>query len=90
MIKFHGSGKSGRAAADYLEAEKDHAKRERANVEVLRGDPQLVAQVADSLDFKNRHTSGVIAWALEDNPDAGGYRQDPGQLRSLCLVRTGK
>ena len=68
MIKFHGSGKSGRAAADYLEAEKDHAKRERANVEVLRGDPQLVAQVADSLDFKNRHTSGVIAWALEDNP----------------------
>ena len=39
MIKFHSAGRSGRAAAEYLEAEKDHKDRERENVEVLRRRP---------------------------------------------------
>ena len=68
MIKFHGGGSSGRATAEYLEDETDHKGRERAGVTVLRGDPQLVGQVIDSLDFKHRRTSAVIAWAPEDKP----------------------
>ena len=68
MIKFHGGGASGRAAAEYLEDETDHKGRERTGVTVLRGDPQLVGQVIDSLDFKHRRTSAVIAWAPEDKP----------------------
>ena len=68
MFKFHKTGSSGGATADYLEDEKDHKGRERAGVEVLRGDPKLVGAVADSLDFKHRHTSAVIAWAPEDKP----------------------
>ena len=68
MIKFHSAGRSGRAAAEYLEAEKDHKDRERENVEVLRGDPFRVGQIADSLDFKHRYSSAVIAWAPEDEP----------------------
>ena len=68
MFKFHKTGASAAATADYLEDEKDHKGRERAGVEVLRGDPQLVGQVADSLTFQYRYTSAVIAWAPEDKP----------------------
>ena len=68
MFKFHKTGSSGGATADYLEDEKDHKGRERAGVEVLRGNPQLVGQVADSLTFQHRYTSAVIAWAPEDKP----------------------
>ena len=68
MIKFHKASRSGGVAADYLEDDKDHQGRTRENVEVLRGDPFRVGQIADSLDFKHRLTAGVIAWAPEDNP----------------------
>ena len=69
LIKFldHGTGNA-HAAARYLIGTHDHNGIERAEVKVLRGDPMAVAQVADSLDFKNRYTSGVIAFAPEDNP----------------------
>lgn len=69
LIKFldHGRG-SGRGAARYLLAKHDHLGIERAEVQVLRGNPELVGQVADSLDFQHRYTSGVIAWAPEDAP----------------------
>ncbi|WP_286294206.1 relaxase/mobilization nuclease domain-containing protein [Methylomarinovum tepidoasis] len=71
-IKFipRGTG-SAKAAADYLLQGRDHSGEKRAGVEVLRGDPQLVADVADSLDFVHRYTSGVIAWAPEDAPSDG-------------------
>ena len=54
-----------------------------AGVEVLRGNPDQVAAVADSLRFKHRYTSGVIAWAPEDRPsDAqiGAVLDDFGEL----------
>ena len=34
-------------------------------VEVLRGDPDMVAAVADSLEFEHKYRSIVIAWAPE-------------------------
>ena len=63
LITFakHGQG-SARAAADYLLAERDHAGEKRAEVTVLRGDPNQVAEVADSLDFKHRYRSAVLNW----------------------------
>ncbi|EQD27711.1 Relaxase/mobilization nuclease family protein, partial [mine drainage metagenome] len=69
LIKFlgHGTGNA-HAAARYLTGTHDHNGIERVEVKVLRGDPMQVAQVADSLEFKNRYTSGVIAFAPEDNP----------------------
>ena len=68
-IKFiaRGTG-SARAAAQYLLGERDAAGKTRDGVEVLRGDPDQVAAVADSLDFQHKYTSGVIAWAPEDRP----------------------
>ena len=39
---------------------------EREGVEVLRGDPDMVAAVADSLAFEHTYRSTVIAWAPED------------------------
>lgn len=68
-IKFlaRGSG-SGVAAADYLTGKQDANGRKRGEILVLRGDPAMVGELADSLDFKQRYTSGVIVWAPEDNP----------------------
>ena len=68
-IKFIARGRgSARAAIDYLLGERDAAGKTRDGVEVLRGDPAVVAAVADSLNFNHKYTSGVIAWAPEDRP----------------------
>ena len=68
-LKFlkRGTGSAAVAAA-YLLADKDAAGKTRASVEVLRGDPNLVAAVADGLPFEHRYTSGVCAWSAEDAP----------------------
>ncbi|MBZ0331025.1 relaxase/mobilization nuclease domain-containing protein, partial [Halomonas sp. ANAO-440] len=68
-LKFlrHGQGSTA-GAVRYLLQEHDHNGDRRAEVTVLRGDPHLVAQVADSSPHQWRYTSGVIAWAPEDNP----------------------
>ena len=69
LVKFlaRGTGSAG-AAAGYLLGERDAAGKPREGVEVLRGDPNQVAAVADTLAFEHRYTSGVIAWAPEDEP----------------------
>ena len=68
-LKFlaHGTG-SARKASNYLPGELDAAGKPREGVEVLGGDPHQVAAVADALPFEHRYTSGVIAWAPEDQP----------------------
>ena len=68
-IRFLGCGTgSARAAADYLVGERDAAGRVRPGIEVLRGNPDLVAAVADSLDFEHKYRSLVITWAPDDRP----------------------
>ena len=69
LVKFlaRGTG-SAQAAADYLTRELDSQGKVRDDVTVLRGDPDQVAAVADSLEFDHTYTSGVIAWAPEDRP----------------------
>ena len=68
-IGFLGCGTgSARAAADYLVGERDAAGRVRPGIEVLRGNPDHVAAVADSLEFERKHTSVVITWAPDDRP----------------------
>ena len=68
-VKFiaRGTGSAG-AAADYLLGERDAAGNVRDGIEVRRGDPDMVAAVADSLEFGHKYTSGVIAWAPDDRP----------------------
>ena len=68
MIKFHGGSRTGAGAAEYLVDFRDHKGRERPGIEVLRGNPEFVGNVIDSLPFKHRFTSGVIAWAPDDKP----------------------
>ena len=66
---FHARGTgSAAAAAGYLTRETDSQGEERADVSVLRGDPDQVAAVADVLEFEQKYTSGVSAWAPEDQP----------------------
>lgn len=68
-IKFlsHGQG-SAAGAVRYLLQEHDHNGEVRAEVTVLRGDPSMVAQVADATTHQWRYTSGIISWAPDDNP----------------------
>ncbi|MCY3820767.1 MAG: hypothetical protein OXH52_15645 [Gammaproteobacteria bacterium] len=68
-VKFiaRGTG-SAKAAADHLLGERDAAGKPREVVEVRRGDPDTVAAVADSLEFEQKYTSGVIACAPEGQP----------------------
>ena len=49
-----GTGSAGKAAG-YLVGERDAMGREREGVEVLRGDPDIVAAVADSLEFEHKY-----------------------------------
>ena len=88
LVKFlaRGTG-SARDAADYLLGERDAAGKPREGVEVLRGDPNEVADVADSLEFEHRYTSGVIAWAPEDEPTDAEIETGPGRLRGHGLGR---
>ena len=69
MVTFgkHGTG-SAQAAVDYLLGERDAAGIMRSHVEVLRGDPALVADLADSRDQVWRYSAGVIAWHSSDLP----------------------
>lgn len=68
-IKFlpHSKG-SGRAAAAYLLGEKDHQGNARADVQVLRGNPQMLGELIDSLESVHRYTSGVMAFHADDDP----------------------
>ena len=45
---------SARAAVDYLVGERDPDGHRREGVEVLRGNPDMVAAVADSLEFERK------------------------------------
>jgi hypothetical protein len=68
-IKFISTGKgSASAAKDYLLQKEDHKGIIRADIQVLRGNPEHVTQLAESLEFKHKYTSGVIAWHKDDAP----------------------
>lgn len=68
-IKFlpHSRG-SGRAAAAYLLGDLDHHGNARADVQVLRGNPQMLGELIDSLESVHRYTSGVMAFHVDDEP----------------------
>lgn len=69
MIKFlrHGTG-SAAGAARYVLADTDHLGVLREGVKTLRGNAEMFSAIADSCGFKQRYTSGVIAFAPEDDP----------------------
>lgn len=86
-IKFlkHGRGDARKAVA-YLLATHDHKGVERASVEVLRGDPQQFAEVANSLNFQHKYRSGVIPWAPEDKPSPQQIEKTLDQFESLAFA----
>ena len=57
-----GPARPGRRS-DYLLGERTAAGKLRDGVEVRRGDPDIVAAVADAFELEHKYTSGVIAWA---------------------------
>ena len=90
-LKFlaRGTG-SAAAAAAYLLAKRDAAGRERAAVEVLRGDPREVAAIADALPFKHRYTSGVVAWSRDDAPSPAQVERFVDAFEELAWAGLGK
>lgn len=87
LLKFlkHGRG-SGAKAAAYLIDDKDHQNIDRAGVTILRGDPQQFAAIADSLPFKQRYTSAVIAWHIEDQPTAEQINSTLDQFEQIAFA----
>ena len=97
MIKFlaHGTGSAAKAA-DYLTRERFPAQDQEQDqdqeknpeeVKVLRGNPDQVAAVADSLEFEHKYTSGVIAWSPEDAPSDAQIDRGGGRVREDRLGR---
>lgn len=64
------STSTGPEVVGYTLAEHDHNGERRQEVSVLRGDPEQVSRLIDSLKTVHRYTSGVLAWAPGDNPTA--------------------
>jgi len=69
-IKFLGRGKGkGSTATNYIMSEQDHTKKPRPiQPIVLRGNPKKTGELADSLDFKHKYRSCVIAFHPDDKP----------------------
>lgn len=84
----HGAGDA-RKATGYVLAERDHQGIERAGVAVLRGDPEQVATVANSLDFARRYSSGVIAWAKDDAPTPEQIQQTLDEFERVTFAGLG-
>ena len=61
----HSTG-SGSAVVDYL-VDEDRPGREAAKPEVLSGDPELTANLIDTISFKRKYTSGVLSFAPGEN-----------------------
>ena len=71
IVKFTRGGKGrARALARYLLRERDHKKKKRAAVRVLRGDPLDVGSLADRHLAKRvrKYSHAILAWAPEDQP----------------------
>jgi len=56
------------AAINYVLRDGKKPEADEEKVTVLRGNPQRVAALADSLDYKNKYSSAVIAWHKDDAP----------------------
>ena len=68
IIKFlkNGTGDP-KLAVSYLLGEQDHLGVNRAQVEILRGDPTVFSALASSVKFQYCYTSVVIAWSPRDH-----------------------
>ena len=60
----HGTG-TGNAAIHYL-IRTDYPGREKKSPEVVRGDPDVVLTIINSLDTKWKFTSGALSWHPDD------------------------
>lgn len=70
LVKFFsgGTGK-GKTPVEYLTRETDSRGVRRSPLpEVIKGNPNQVIQLIDSVDFKYKFHSGVISFAPEDEP----------------------
>ena len=72
-IKFIKTGGTIRDAINYLLREKDHQKKRRPVVQVMRGDPEQIKALGRAIENdpkrkSSSYASAVISWAPEDRP----------------------
>lgn len=84
----HGQGSCAKAEA-YLLGEKDAKSELRSGVRVIKGDMHITTQLADSLEFKNKYTSLVIAWHPSDKPTDGEVEEVLGEFEALAFSGLG-
>ena len=87
LVSFlrHSAGPAAKASA-YVLAETDAMGVRRAGVDILRGDPEEVAEIADGLPFRHRYVSGVIAWAPDDGPTDAEISQVLDRFEELAFA----
>ena len=82
LVKFiaHGTG-SAQAAADYLTRETDSQGEVRDDVVVLRGDPDAVAAVSDTVEFEHKYAQfSELGWAAS-RTETNAQRAKTGAVR---------
>ena len=93
LIKFfaRGSG-SGRGPVEYVTRTTDPLTKELREPapEVVAGDPTRTRELIDSLSFKFKYTSGVIAWAPEDQPTGDQQRAVMADFERLAFAGLGR
>lgn len=68
IVKFFTNGTGGsKGVFDYLLKDKEQPDRKRLGAEVLRGDIDNQALLIDSLDFKQKYTSGCLSFTETAN-----------------------
>jgi len=67
IVKIHSRGTGGGGGpVNYLLGK----KRDRDGATLLRGDPDITAELIDGLQFSQRYTSGVLSFAEADLPES--------------------
>ena len=66
---------SAKKASDYPFLKHDFEGKPREYIELLAGDPDRFAELAESLPYKNRWSHAVISWAPGDNPTPAQKRE---------------
>jgi len=89
MITWLSAGRNNpKKATAYCGGDVDGKGVARDEVTVLRGTPQIFELAASGLPFRETYKSGVLAWALSDNPTSEEIDSVVDDFLSLCFGGT--
>lgn len=85
----HGKG-GGDKPIEYLLSKFDHNNKIRQKVEILHGNPEATKAMINSLDFKWKYSSLVIAWHVDDKPSPSQIEATINSWRDIAFAGISK